>query len=79
MVMPSTFTQSCEIIEVLSSKTNSAGANEEDDEILNWNLSGLVFMASLVNHSMARLRSDCRLDNTSDKHGGWYETVLSST
>ena len=78
MVILSTFTQSCEIIQVLFSKTNSAGADEEEDKIINWNLSGLAFMPLLVNHSMARLQSDCKLDNTSDKHGAEYETVLSS-
>ena len=35
MVIPSTFTQSCEIIQVLLSKTNAVGANEEDDKIIN--------------------------------------------
>ena len=48
MVIPGTFTQSCEIIEVLLSKTNSAGVSEKDNKIINWNLSGLAFMPLLV-------------------------------
>ena len=78
MALPSTFAQYCEIIQVLLSKNNSAGANEEDDKFNDWNLSGLAFMSLLIDHSMARLQSDCGLDNTSDEHGAEYETVLSS-
>ena len=75
--MPSTLTQSSDVILVLESNNNSTGANDEDDNIINWNLSGLAYMPLLLNHSMAWLQSDCKFDNTSD-NGAEYEIVLSS-
>ena len=56
MALPSKFAQYCEIIQVLLSKTNSAGASEEDDKFKNWNLSGLAFVVNRPLNGMVAIR-----------------------
>ena len=79
LVIPSIILhQSCEVMQELLSNTNSTGANDEDDNIINWIFFALEFMSLLENHSMACLQPYCRLHRISDKLEAEYETWVSS-